>query len=188
MIVSGENGDTSSRLPVPNANRLIVAGAHDPRVLVMELYGANVIEVSKESEQAPVKLVVPDLDFVIITSGDEEWLGEVEMDGADGAVVFVELVEEGAHAVIPELDDAAVETGEDPWPLRVEGEAFYSVSLRLEFRQHLLLLRVDVVATCICMCQFNNTMREDKEEGFCFYEIRSGWDPFISGLASLQSE
>lgn len=74
------------------------------------------------------------------TSGDEERLGEVEMEGADGAVVLVEFVEESAHAVIPELDDAAVETGEDPWSLRVEAEAFYSVTLRLEFRQHLLLL------------------------------------------------
>lgn len=62
------------------------------------------------------------------------------MDAADGAVVLVELVDQGSHAVVPELDDAAVETRQDPWPLRVETQALHSVTLRLEFRQHLPLL------------------------------------------------
>jgi hypothetical protein len=32
----------------------------------MELHGANVVKVAKESEEASVRLVVPYLDFVVI--------------------------------------------------------------------------------------------------------------------------
>ncbi|KAG6408793.1 hypothetical protein SASPL_131816 [Salvia splendens] len=58
------------------------------------------------------------------------------MDAANGAVVLIESIDEGAHAVIPELDDAAVKTGEDPWALGVKAQAFHSIALGLEFRQH----------------------------------------------------
>lgn len=58
------------------------------------------------------------------------------MDTADGAVVLVELVDQGSHAVVPKLDNAAVETGKDPWALGVEAQALHSVTLGLEFGQH----------------------------------------------------
>lgn len=58
------------------------------------------------------------------------------MNAANGAIVLIESVDEGAHAVIPELDHAAVKTCEDPWTLAVKAQAFHSIALRLEFRQH----------------------------------------------------
>ena len=66
MIVTGQNGDAGARLPVPDADGLVVAGADNPGVLVVELDGADVVEVSEESEEAPVELVVPDLNLVIV--------------------------------------------------------------------------------------------------------------------------
>lgn len=59
------------------------------------------------------------------------------MDAADGAVVLVKAVDESAHAVIPELDHTAVKTRQDPWPLAVEAQPLHTVTLGLEFRQHL---------------------------------------------------
>jgi len=49
-------------LPVPSADGLVVAGADNPGVLVVELDGTDVVE----SEKAPVELVVPDLNLVVI--------------------------------------------------------------------------------------------------------------------------
>lgn len=59
------------------------------------------------------------------------------MDAADGAIVLVKAVDESAHAVIPELDHTAVKTRQDPWPLAVEAQPLDTVTLGLEFRQHL---------------------------------------------------
>jgi len=67
VIVTGQNGDARARLPVPDADGLVVAGADNPWVLVVELDGADVIKVSEESEEAPMELVVPHLDLVIVT-------------------------------------------------------------------------------------------------------------------------
>lgn len=67
VIVTSQNGDACARLPVPDADGLVVAGADNPWVLVVELDGADVIKVSEESEEAPVELVVPDLNLVIVT-------------------------------------------------------------------------------------------------------------------------
>jgi len=69
VIVSGQNGDASARLPVPDSNGLVVASADDPGILVVELHGADVVEVAEEREEAAVELVVPHLDFVIVTCG-----------------------------------------------------------------------------------------------------------------------
>lgn len=53
------------------------------------------------------------------------------------AIVLVKTVDESAHSVIPELDHTAVETGQDPWPLAVKAQPLHSITLGLEFRQHL---------------------------------------------------
>jgi len=53
-------------LPVPDADGLVVAGADNPGVLVVELDDADVVEVSEESEEAHVELVVSYLNLVII--------------------------------------------------------------------------------------------------------------------------
>lgn len=46
MGVSGQYGQTMAGLPVPDANGLVVAGADDPGVLVVEGDRADVIQVA----------------------------------------------------------------------------------------------------------------------------------------------
>lgn len=66
MIVTSEDRYASARLPIPDPNSLIVAGTHDPWVLLMELHSANVIKVAKKRKQTPSQFVVPYFDLVII--------------------------------------------------------------------------------------------------------------------------
>jgi hypothetical protein len=61
VIVTGKNADAGTRLPVPDANCLIIGSAENPRVFVMEDGRANVIQMTQESEDAALLLVVPNL-------------------------------------------------------------------------------------------------------------------------------
>lgn len=61
MVVTGENANAGSRLPVPYANCLIVGSGKHPRVLVVENCCADVIQMTQKSEDASLLLVVPDL-------------------------------------------------------------------------------------------------------------------------------
>lgn len=81
MVVAGEDAQAGAGLPVPDADRLVVARAQDPGAFSrVELNGADVIEMAKESEQAPTFLEVPHLDLVIVSSADEQWLNRMETD------------------------------------------------------------------------------------------------------------
>ena len=80
----------ASVLPIPYADGLIVRGAHDPRVLreecvrgvtcdawcahhlVMELHGANIVQVPDQREGAAPKLVVPNFDLVVVASAHKK--------------------------------------------------------------------------------------------------------------------
>lgn len=101
VIVTRHRADQRSILPIPDANGLIVRAGEDPGKLVVEEDGANVIEMSIESEEAPSSLVRPDLDFVVVPAGDEQRLSLVEVDSSDRTVVLFEAVYERAHAVVP---------------------------------------------------------------------------------------
>ena len=61
VIVPREHADAGARLPVPDADGLVVAGGHDPRVLRVEGHRPDVVQVPQQREQAPPELVVPDL-------------------------------------------------------------------------------------------------------------------------------
>jgi len=53
------------------ASPTVVGAAHDPRQLVVEEDGANVVQVAIQREQTPSSLVGPDLDLVVIATRDE---------------------------------------------------------------------------------------------------------------------
>lgn len=61
MIVAGEYRDTSSRLPIPNTNRLIVRCAQYPWILMMEKCCTDIVQMSKQCEYAAAFFVVPEL-------------------------------------------------------------------------------------------------------------------------------
>lgn len=79
-------------MPVPYPDGLVVRGGDNPRQLVVEEDGADVVEMAVEGEKAPPRLVGPDLDLVVIASRYEEGLGLVEVDAPDRAVVLLEPV------------------------------------------------------------------------------------------------
>lgn len=101
MVVTREHANTSAALPVPYSNRLVVRSGDDPRVLVVEHRGADVVEVAEEGEDASLLLVVPHFDFVVVATGDEERLLVVKADATDRTVVLVVFFYERAHAVVP---------------------------------------------------------------------------------------
>jgi hypothetical protein len=82
VIVPSKNRDAVSGLPVPNTDGLVIGSRDDPRMLMVEVHSANVIDVPKEVEQATPLLVVPDLDLVIISTGHKEGLGVVECNSS----------------------------------------------------------------------------------------------------------
>lgn len=81
-----------SVLPIPYPDGLVVGARDDPRQLVVEEDGADVVEMAIQGEQTPPGLIGPDLDLVIITARDEEGLGLMKVDTPDRAVVLFEAV------------------------------------------------------------------------------------------------
>lgn len=79
VSMSCKDRDTLSRLPVPNTNSLVIRSAQNPRVFVVELDWPDVIQVSRQCEQAPPLFVVPHFDFVIVTTRNKQWLCRVEV-------------------------------------------------------------------------------------------------------------
>ena len=57
MIVTGEDGDTLPRLPIPDSDSLIVRGGEDPGVFVVKVDGTDVVEMTVESEETTPRLV-----------------------------------------------------------------------------------------------------------------------------------
>lgn len=50
MIVPSQNANTVSALPIPYSNSLIIRRTQDPRVLVVEEGGSNVIQMTQQGE------------------------------------------------------------------------------------------------------------------------------------------
>ena len=70
VVVTGENGDARTTLPITDANGFVVRGTEDPRMFMVEEDGAYVVEVAVESEETFARLVVPHLDLVVVTTTD----------------------------------------------------------------------------------------------------------------------
>ncbi len=107
VIVPGQHRDAGARLPVPDADGLVVGRVHDPWVLLVEGDRADVVQVAEQREEAPPQLVVPHFDLVVVAARYEQRLRLVEVHAADGAIVLIEAVNQRAHAVVPELRAAA---------------------------------------------------------------------------------
>jgi len=136
VVVARQHADAVARLPVPDADGLIVGGAQNPRVFVVEGHRTHVVQMGQQGEDAAALLVVPHLDLVIISAGNEKGHLLVEGHASHRSVVLVELFEERVHPVVPQLDDATVQADQDPGAFRVEGEALHPRRLGLEVGQH----------------------------------------------------
>ena len=61
VVVPGEHADAVARLPVPDADGLVIRRADNPRRLLVEVRCANVVQVASQGEDAASHLVVPHL-------------------------------------------------------------------------------------------------------------------------------
>ena len=85
MIVAGQNANTTSWLPIPNSNGLIVWGRQNPRILTMEFNGSDVVKMASEREQATFLFVIPNFDFVIVSTRNEQRLWPMETNASYGS-------------------------------------------------------------------------------------------------------
>lgn len=144
MIVAGQHRNASARLPIPDANGLIVGGAQNPRIFVMEECRSDVIQMTEQCEDAAAFFVIPELkfgktgehklvgrlcypikgkenrsrtylDFEIITARNEQRLLIVETNASNGSIMLIKLLQQSAHAIVPQLDDTAMQTAIDLW-------------------------------------------------------------------------
>ena len=67
----------------------------------MEEDGADIVEVSIESEEAPPTLIGPDLDLVVISPRYEQRLRLVKVNPSYRTVVLLESINQCAHAIVP---------------------------------------------------------------------------------------
>lgn len=88
MIVASQDRNARSVLPVPQSDRLIVRGRHDPGVFWVELHRANVVQVAQEGKEAPPCLEIPNLDLVVVASRAKKRLALVEVDSANRTLVL----------------------------------------------------------------------------------------------------
>ncbi|KAJ0614889.1 hypothetical protein HanPSC8_Chr02g0059031 [Helianthus annuus] len=101
MIVSGQNRNASTRLPVPDTDSLIITSANDPRILMMKLNGPDIIEMAEKSKQTAMKLVVPYFDLVIISCINKKRLRLMKVHATNRTIMFIKPINERPHPVIP---------------------------------------------------------------------------------------
>lgn len=74
VVVACHCAEQRAVLPVPYPDRLVVTSTDNPRELVVEEDGTNVVQVAVEGKEAAPSLKGPDLDLVVVTAGNEERL------------------------------------------------------------------------------------------------------------------
>ena len=74
VVVARHGAEQGAVLPVPYPNRLVVTSTDNPRKLVVEEDGADVVQVAVECKEAAPSLERPDLDLVVVTARYEEGL------------------------------------------------------------------------------------------------------------------
>ena len=74
MVVAGQDRYACPRLPVPDADGLVIAGADNPGVLIVKLYSSDVVQVAQQCEQTSPELVVPNFDLVVVSTRDKQRL------------------------------------------------------------------------------------------------------------------
>lgn len=101
VVVPGKDGNTSSRLPVPNPDSLVVGGRDDPRVFPMEENSSDIVQMASQSKEAFSLFIIPHLDLVVITTGTEDRLSGMEADTSNRAIMLIISVYQSTHLVIP---------------------------------------------------------------------------------------
>jgi len=100
VIVSGEDSQTVARLPIPDANCLVIGTTQNPRqVIRMKLDRPHIIQMSTQRVQN--MLEIPDLDFVVVSTACKHTSGGVKINRADRAIVFFKPVQQRSNPIVP---------------------------------------------------------------------------------------
>lgn len=143
-----QNSNLVPILPVPNAHRLVIAGADDPGELHVELHRAYVVHMPLQSEHALLHLVVPELDQMVVASRDKHRLSLVEINASHRPIVVLELVEEALCPVIKQVNASIVQGSQDPWAILMESQAFYALAFRFKLSLHHFVCCVFFYTSC----------------------------------------
>lgn len=139
MIMTSEDRDALTRLPIPDSDGLIVGGRENPRMLAMKRDRSNVIQMTMQGEQTSPLFVVPDLDLIIISTRDEKRLARVESNTTDGSIMFVEPFDESTHLKIPHLNTTRMKGGGQEGQFGMESDSLDPIGFRFELSEHLHL-------------------------------------------------
>lgn len=74
VVMTRHGAEKGAVLPVPYPDCLVVTGTDNPRELMVEEDGTDVVQVAVEGEEAAPSLEGPDLDLVVVTARYEERL------------------------------------------------------------------------------------------------------------------
>jgi hypothetical protein len=88
MAVTSEDSNNTPILPIPKPHRLVITARNNPRQFLVELDCSDVVEMTRERENALLGLVVPNFDFVIVTTTDEHWLRLMEVNTSDRTYIM----------------------------------------------------------------------------------------------------
>jgi hypothetical protein len=95
-----ENSKTISRLPVPDADSLVVRTTQNPRQIVrMELDCTHIIQMP--AQRIENMLEIPHTDLVVIATTRKHAPRRVEVNGSDGPIVFLKPVQQCPDSVVP---------------------------------------------------------------------------------------
>jgi hypothetical protein len=93
VVVTSQDADAISRLPIPESYGLVVGGRHDPWILIVEMNGADVIQMTKQSEETSSQFVIPHFNFVIISTRNDERLNFMEINSTDWSFMLFEFIQ-----------------------------------------------------------------------------------------------
>ena len=109
VVVSGQNSDGTSRLPVPNPAGHVIWSGEQPREVCVEMHGSNEVQVSFQCEFRFVVVVIPHSDDKVIASWREKGLGYMKLNGSHGSFMFFEILQQSFGFVVKKLYGARVE-------------------------------------------------------------------------------
>ena len=100
MIVSGEDGQTVARLPIPDANCLVIGTTQNPRqVIRMKLDRPHIIQMSTQRVQN--MLEIPDLDFIVVSATCKHTSRGVKINRANRTIMFFKPIQQCSNPIVP---------------------------------------------------------------------------------------
>ena len=99
VIVSGEDSQTVARLPIPDANCLVIGTQNPRQVIRMKLDRPHIIQMSTQRVQNMFE--IPDLDFIVVSATCKHTSRGVKINGADRTIMFFKPIQQCSNPIVP---------------------------------------------------------------------------------------